>query len=49
MAEWHCYCGRRWHLEWFRLRDGSMAGPSWILESLKVASAYPLPGGSSWP
>jgi hypothetical protein len=26
-------CGRRWHLEWFRMPDGSMAGPSWILEA----------------
>lgn len=32
MAAWECGCGRHWHLEWFRLLDGRMAGPSWILE-----------------
>ncbi len=31
-AELHCWCGRVWYLAWFRMSDGSMAGPSWILE-----------------
>jgi AbiV family abortive infection protein len=31
-AEWRCFCGRHWFLSWFRMPDGSMAGPSWILE-----------------
>jgi hypothetical protein len=34
-------CGRRWHLEWFRLEDGRLVGPSWILEEGKVADLGP--------
>jgi hypothetical protein len=33
MADLECQCGRRWHLEWFRMRDGQVAGPSWILDA----------------
>ena len=33
MPEWHCFCGRVWYLSWFPMPDGSMAGPSWILET----------------
>jgi hypothetical protein len=34
-AELECHCRRRWYLSWFRMPDGSMAGPSWILEDEK--------------
>ena len=31
-AEFHCFCGQHWFLSWCRMPDGSVAGPSWILE-----------------
>jgi hypothetical protein len=40
-AELRCPCGRRWFLSWFRMPDGSMAGPSWILEEARFSTADP--------
>jgi hypothetical protein len=29
--DYECRCGRRWRLEHWLARDGSLLGPSWIL------------------
>ncbi len=40
-AELECHCSRRWFLSWFRMTDGSVSGPSWILETDRFSTADP--------